>query len=326
MAFRDLTQGLDNLYTTTWENRLDTVKDQIYDATPFFFYLRDKGKIQHVSGGRFIAEPLRYAKTDNVAWIGKGEAVSLNDTEFLTEAHFDWRYQAVPIVRFGVDDQKNRGKMQVINLMNAKLDNAQDSAVDNFETRLFAAAGSKSVGIDGLQLLVADDPTAGTIGGIDRSLAANSFFRNQTTDLGGSSFATNGIAAMRTMLNNCRNNLRSDTPDLIISGQEPYEFYEDTVEDRHRIVGSQKMLDAGFENTAYKGITMMWSPSCAARMYFLNTRFIRLVVDPMLEFSMTDWKQIPDQPNDRAAQIVTASQLTTSRPRVNGVIFDIDTA
>ena len=322
--FRNLTQGLDNLYTTTWENRQAGVADQIFDATPFFFYLRDKGKIKHVSGGRYIAEPLRYAKMDNVVWIGKGGTVSLNETEFLTEAHYDWRYQAVPLVRFGVDDQKNRGKMAVMNFMNTKLDNAMDTAVDAFETRLFAAAGGETTGFDGLQLMVADDPTTGTVGDVDR--ATYSWFRNQFKDLTGSSFATNGIAEMRTMLNNCRNNLRSDSPDLIVTGQSPYEYYEDTVEDRHRITGSQKMLDAGFENVAYKGLVMIWSPSCADRMYFLNTKFLSLVIDPFMEFDMTEWKAIPDQPNDRAAQLVTACQMTMNRARCQGVIFNIDTA
>lgn len=324
MAFNTLSEALDNLYTTTWQNMKDSVKDQIFDATPFYFWMREKGKIDNVEGGRFITEPLRYAKNDNVVWLGKGGAVSLNDGEFLTVAKFDWRYLVASVVRFGVDDQQNRGKNQIINLMNAKLDNARDSQVDTLETRLAAGAGSQSTGMDGLQLLVADDPTTGAVGGIDPS--TYTWWRNQTKNMTGLSFATNGISNMRTMLNNTRNNLNSDSPDLILSGQTPYEYYEDTVETRHRIIGSQKMLDAGFENLAYKGIPMVWSPSIATRMYFLNTNHLRLTIDPMLDFDMTDFKPIPDQPNDKAAQIVTAIQLVTGRRRCQGVMFNIDTA
>jgi len=324
MAFNTLSEALDNLYTTTWQNMKDSVKDQIFDATPFYFWMREKGKIDNVEGGRFITEPLRYAKNDNVVWLGKGGAVSLNDGEFLTVAKFDWRYLVASVVRFGVDDQQNRGKNQIINLMNAKLDNARDSQIDTLETRLAAGAGSQSTGLDGLQLLVADDPTTGAVGGIDPS--TYTWWRNQTKNMTGLSFATNGISNMRTMLNNTRNNLNSDSPDLILSGQTPYEYYEDTVETRHRIIGSQKMLDAGFENLAYKGIPMVWSPSIATRMYFLNTNHLRLTIDPMLDFDMTDFKPIPDQPNDKAAQIVTAIQLVTGRRRCQGVMFNIDTA
>lgn len=324
MTFRTFSQAVDNLYTTTWENRKDRLADQIFDAIPFFMWMRDNGRIEFEDGGRFIAEPLRYAKMDNVVWIGRGGSVSLNDTEFLTEAHFDWRYQAVPVVRYGVDEQKNRAKHLIKRIVDTKIDNVMDTAADNFETRLFSTAGGVTTGIDGLQLLVADDPTTGTVGNIDR--ATYTWFRNKFDDMTGSSFATNGISNMRTMLNNVRNNLGSDAPDIIVSGQDPYEYYEDTVEDRHRIIGSQRLLDAGFENLAYKGIPMFWSPSCGDRMYFLNTKYLRLVVDRQMNFDMTNWKEIPEQPNDRVAQVVTAAQLTMSRARCQGVIFGIDTA
>lgn len=320
-----LTETLDNLYTTTWQHMKETLRDNIFDATPFFFWLKDKGKLKDVSGGRFLTEPVQFAKNDNVQWIGKGGTVPLNDFEFATIAKFDWRYLTASIVRFGVDDQQNRGKMQIINLMNAKMENSKNALIDEMETRLFAAAGSASTGIDGLQLLVADDPTTSTtIGGINQN--TESWWRNQEHDLTGSSFAANGIAEMRTMLNECSNNLRMDTPDIIVSGQTPFEWYEDEVLDFYRVT-SNKLADAGFQNQTFKGIPMVWSPSCAnTRMYFLNTNFITFVKDPMMDFEMTEWKPIPDQVNDRAAQIVLAGQFTISRRRPQGIIFNIDTA
>jgi len=319
-----LTEAVDNLYTTTWQNMKDTVRDQIYDATPFWFFMKDKGKIEHVSGGRFLTEPLRYAKNDNVVWIGKGGTVNLSDKEFLTVAKYDWRYIVGTIVRFGVDDQQNRARNLIINLMNAKLDNIQDSLIDTLESALAQGTGGVTTGIDGLQAAVADDPTTGTYGGIDSSTFT--WWRNKVKDMTGLSFATNGIAEMRTLLNNCMNNLRQDAPDLILSGQTPYEFYEDTVLDFYRTTNN-KLADAGFLNQTFKGIPMVWSPAVAnTRMYFLNTNFLKIVVDPMLEFEMTEWKPIPEQVNDRAAQIVTAIQVVASRRRTHGVLFDIDTA
>lgn len=322
-AVQSLTEAVDNLYTTTWQNMKDTVRDQIYDATPFWFWMKEKGRIERVSGGRFLTEPLRYAKNDNVTWIGKGGTVSLSDKEFLTAAKFDWRYLVGTIVRFGVDDQQNRAKNLIINLMNAKLDNTQDSLIDTLETALFQGAGGVSTGIDGLQLAVADDPTAAAYGGINGS--TYTWWQNKKTDMTGLSFATNGISKMRTLLNNTMNNMRQDAPDLILSGQSPFEYYEDAVLDFYR-VSNNKLADAGFMNQTFKGIPMVWSPSCSdQRMYFLNTNFLKIVVDPMMEFEMTEWKPIPEQVNDRAAQVISAIQLVCSRRRTQGVLFDIDT-
>ena len=321
MPVRNLTEALDNLYTTTWQNMKESLVDQIFDATPFWFWLKEHGGLESVSGGRYITEPLRYAKSDKVKFIGKGGTVSLGDYEFITIANYEWRYLVDSIVRFMVDEQKNRGRNRIINLMQSKLDNSKDSLIDQIETTLFAA--QSGLAFNGLQDLVADDPTTGIVGGVDP--ATYTWWQNKTKDMVGSSFAINGQAEMRTMLNNCGNNIRGDSPNIILSGQTPYERYEDSVQEQKRIV-NKKMGDAGFTNIEFKGIPLVWSPSCAnTRMYFLNTKFLKFNFDPMLNFDMTEWKAIPDQVNDKAAQVVLAGNLLTSRRRVHGVLFNQDT-
>jgi hypothetical protein len=333
MAAGTLTETLDNLYTSTWQNMKDTLADQIFDALPFWYWLKDKGKMETVEGGRFITEPLQFDKTDSVKWIGRGGTASMNDFQFMTVAKYDWRYLVGSITRFGIDDQQNRGKNQIINLMNSKMDNVKNGLISEFESRLFGAAGSIVAGtttaenpaIDGLQWLVADDPTSGsnTVGGIDPS--ANTWWQNKRTNATGKSFATYGISLMRTLLNNTANNLRQDTPDIILSGQTPYEYYEDTVLPVYR-VSNNKLGDMGFQNIQFKGIPMIWSPSCAStRMYMLNTNYIKYIYDPMMFLDMTSWKDIPNQVNDRVSQIITACAFTISRRRCQGVLFNIDT-
>lgn len=321
---RVLTEQLDNLYTTTWQNMKSTVADQVFDATPFFFWLRDKGRFRTEQGGRFITEPLQYDKNENVTWIGKGGTVSMHDFEHLTIAQYHWRYLVANIVRFGVDDQQNRGKNQIISLMNSKLENTQNSLISTVEQRLFGSAGGVDTGFDGLQNMVADDPTQSVeVGSINQ--ADYGWWRNQTENMTGVSFAASGVARMRNMLNRCQNNLAMDRPDIIVSGQTPYEWYEDELLDFYRITNN-KLGDAGFENQVFKGLPMVWSPSCSnERMYFINTNFLYFVYDPIMYFDMTEWKPIPDQPNDRAAQIVTACSMVTSRRRVHGVLRGLNT-
>lgn len=320
-----LSEALDNLYTTTWQQMKGTVRDQIFDSTPFWFWMKDKGKLKTAEGGRFLTEPLQYAKNDNVSWVTKGGTVKLNDFEHLTIAQYNWRYLVGSIVRFGVDDQQNRGKHKIISLMQSKLDNTQNSLISEMETQLFGGAGASDASIDGLQNLVADDPTAAAnVGAIAQG--TYSWWRNQTKDLSGKSFATDGISAMRTILNSAGNNLKMDFPDIIVSGQTPFEWYEDVNLGYYQIL-SNKLADAGFMSQQFKGIPMVWSPSCAnTRMYFLNTNFIFFQYDPMMNFDMTEWKPIPDQVNDRAAQIVLAGAMTVSRRRCQAVIFGLDTA
>ena len=320
-----LSEALDNLYTTTWQNMKSTLVDQIFDSTPFWFWMKENDALESVQGGRFLTEPLRYAKSERVKFIGKGGTVDLSDQEFLTEAVDDWKYLVDSIVRFGTDDQKNRGKNMIINFMNAKLDNSKDSLVDKVEETLFSDNSANSLIWNSLLNLVPDDPTSSTtVHGINQS--THSWWRSKATTMAGFSFAIHGHARMRTLLNDTSNNKGQDKPNIIVSGQTPYEYYEDTVVEQKRIV-NKKLGDAGFENIQFKGIPMVWSPACAnTRMYFLNTRFLKFKFDPMMNFDMTEWKPIPEQVNDRAAQIMLAGNLMTSRRRCQGVLHTIDTA
>lgn len=347
MAVPTLTQFLDNLYTTTWQNRMEGVADNVFNATPFWFWLKDKGKLRPQRGGRFIEENLEYATNNNVQWVDKGSVVPLNDYEFLTIAQFQWRYLSVNIVRFGVDEQKNAGKAKIMSLMNAKLDNSEASLITEFETRLTDGPGTISSGtttyqaqaFDGLNCLVADDPTSNlggngiAVGAIDSSQATYSWWRNQTINMTGISFNTGGVARMRTILNNCMNNRREDRPDIILTDQHTYENYEATVLPYYRAI-NRKLGDASFENQTFKNIPMVWTPSIpgeasaspvAGHMYFLNTSFLSLIYDPASWFDMTEWKAIPDQINDRVAQIICSCAFTTNRRRVHGVIYGLNT-
>ena len=329
---QSLTEVFDNLYTTTWQNMKDTLVDNIFSATPFWYWLRDKGKMKTEQGGRFLTEPIVFDKSDNVKWTGKGGTMPMNDKQILTLAKYDWRYLAGSIVRFGVDDQQNRGKNEILSFMNAKLENLKLALITELEIRLFGGSGATSAGtttedypaFDGLQTLVADDPTASaSVGGIPQD--TNTWWRNQSVDMNTLSFATFGVSKMRTMLNNCMNNQKMDQPDILISDQSSYEFYEDVVLSHFR-TQNLKLADAGFQNQVFKGIPWVWSPSCTQRIYFLNTRFINFVYDPMMFFDMTEWKPIPNQINDRTAQTITACALTTSRRKVMGVLKNVNTA
>src|SRR5687767_1225946 len=141
-----LTEALDNLYTTTWQNMRDTVRDNIFNALPYWFWLKEKGRMETVEGGRFLTEPLQYDKSDAVRWIGRGGTAPMSDFQFLTIAKYDWRYLVGSIVRFGVDDQQNRGRNEILSLMNSKMDNVKNSLATEMETRLFGAKGTVVAG------------------------------------------------------------------------------------------------------------------------------------------------------------------------------------
>jgi len=321
-----VTEVLDDLYTTTWQNRRPGLEDNIFTATPFWWYMKEKGKLKGIRGGKWIEEALAYAMNTTVQWIVKGGSVQMNDFKFMTDAIFNWRYLTANVLRYGVDEQQNSGSPKILDWVQQKLDNTEMSLVNTLETALAGGAGAATNQIDGLQFIVPDSANVASatynLGGIDPSIYT--WWQNQAITMSGLSFSVYGIANMRHLLNLCMNNQRMDAPDIIVSDMTSYEYYEDTALPQLRFE-DRAFADMGFQSQTYKKIPMIWTPAITARMYMLNTRFLNFYYDTEYFFDMTNWKDIPNQVNDRAAQIITACAFTTNRRRVMGVLDTINT-
>jgi len=314
------TQTVDNLFTSTWSLRRKEAIEQAFLKTPFAFWLKEKGRIEHISGYTRIEIPLDYASNETIRWIGKGDTVPIQDKEFLTMAYEEWKSVAVSIPRYGIEDQRNRGQAQVIRLIESRINAAERALWEDFE-RVFFADGTGDKEPNGLRNIVADLPTSGTLHGIDR--AVYPWFRNQYKAATGS-FAIYGLSDMRTLLNTCLKYSKAEIQDIVIvTDQNCYEYYEDEVLEMKRSV-NQTLADAGFENIQFKGRPIFWSPFApSAKMYFINTQYLKLITDEEYFMQMTEWKPIPDQVNDRVCQILCTQNLISSRPVVHGVLHTI---
>jgi len=313
-----LTEQLDSLYTTTWQLMRKEAIDNIFKATPFWFWLTAKERRRTEQGGRWIGVPLEYRKNETVQSFGKGDTISTQDTDPLTMAKYDWKYVAGTIVRYYQDDQQNRGKAQIMSLAKAKFRNLEQSLIDKLEADLFGdGTGNSGKDIHGLGLLVSEDGT-GVVGGINAS--TETWWKNKYKNMVDRDPTTYLLSDMRTMFNDCSKG--NDTPTIIVTDQSSYELYEDEVMEQKQIV-NKELGDAMFENVLFKGRPVVWSPSCPeGTMYFLNDRYLEWVADEAINFEMTDWK--PAQNNlDRVAQIAVAGNLICSARSRQGVLFNI---
>lgn len=325
MANPTRTEQLDDLYTSTWNNRKSEVTDNIFTATPTFKLLKSKGGIKlNGTGGRYLEIPLSYAKNATVASLDKGDTISISDTKFLTVAQYEWKFVAGSIVRYYVDDAKNKSKQQHLSLVNAKIDNLERSMVDKFETMIFADNDLTSTkDINGFGSLVDYTPTvARTVGNIPQT--TYTWWANKQAAATGSA-SVYLLSDMRSMFNNCGVGQASDNPDMLITTQAVYEYYEDEVQEQKQIV-NQTSGDAMLITVTFKGVPLVWSSACTAGyMYFLNSKYIGLNVDPDINMSATEWKVIPNQ-LDRVQQVVWKGNLIASRRASLGVLGGITTA
>lgn len=321
MATPSLTESLDSLYTTTWQSVKKQVTDNVFTATPFFYEMYKADNIEREDGGRFIEEPLMYAKNSTIDWFGSGGTLSIADVDPLTMSVWNWRNLGGSVVRIWTDDMANSGIHKRIDLMNAKLENLRLSLVDKLETNLFTA--QTGIAMTGLPDIVEDNAAASqskSPGSLSKS--TYSWWRNQRAASSGS-FATYGESDMRTMFNNC--SIGNDHPDLILTTQTVFEYYEAEAGDKQQIQNSDA-AKLGFVSFAFKGSNIYFSPQCGSGLlYMLNLKYLKLKIDKKADFEMTEWKNIPNQ-LDRVAQIVTRMELVCRNCRMQGLISGITTA
>lgn len=217
---------------------------------------------------------------------------------------------AASVVRWFTEDQQNRAQAAAIRLVEAKLDAAERAVYEELERVMFAD-GTGTDEPNGLQNLISTSPTTGTVHGLNR--ATYDWWRNQTKTASGSA-SVYLVGDMRTCLNDMIKYSKSELRDIIlVTDQTTYELYEDVCLEM-KILSNTMLADAGFDNVVFKGKPFIWCPSApSGKIYFINPQYLKLVCDENFFMEMTDWKQIPDQPFDKVAQIVCALNLTVRR-------------
>lgn len=265
---------------------------------------------------------MEYGSNETIQWITKGDTVPIADNELATMAYENWKHVSVSLIRWMPDEQQNRGKAKIIDLMKLKLGAAERSLNEEFERVMFAdGTGVKEP--NGLQNIVSAAPTTGTLHGINRATAGNEYFRNQQKTASGAA-SLYLVSDMRTCMNDIMAYSRAEIRDItIVTTQAVFELYEEEGYEIYQL-NNNALFDAGFDTLRYRGRPVIWCPSApSGNMYFINAAYLSLVCDEEWWMLMTDWKTIPNQPHDRVAQITCTCNMVCNRPIVQKVLTGI---
>ena len=274
--------NVDEITTTTLRNRSGKLADNVTKNNALLLRLSKKGNLKTKSGGRTIVQELEYAENSTFQYYSGYDTLNIAVSDVFTAAEFDWKQAAVSVSISGLEQLKNGGKEQVIDLLESRIKNAERTMKNNIANGIYSdGTGSGSKQIGGLQLLLADSPSSGTVGGINR--ATWSFWRNivfdATTDGGVASSTTN----MQSYMNRLWVQLvrGTDRPDLIVADNTYYRQYLESLQAIQRIA-SDEMAQAGFQSLKYMDADVVLDGGYGGNapsqhMYFLNTDFIYFV-------------------------------------------------
>jgi len=270
--------GLDEITTTTLRYRSGKLRDNMSKNIALLMRLQQKENIAPVSGGRSIVEELEYAENSTFMYYSGDESLNISASDVFTSAEFDWKQAAVAVKINGLELLKNSGREKVIDLLEARIKNAEKTMLNNLSTGVYSdgtGTGGKQIG--GLQLLVSDAGT-GTVGGINSS--TYSFWRNAIYD-----FSSNSVAASSTTIQDAMNSLylsisrNRDVPDLIVADNLYFGYYWKSLQAIQRIT-DDKMASAGFQTLKFMNADVVYDggfsgTAPSAHMYFLNTDYLK---------------------------------------------------
>lgn len=271
--------NLSEIITTTLRNRTGKLADNVTKNNAILFRLKQKGRVKPASGGRTIVQELEYAENGTFMFYSGYEPLNVSTSDVITAAEFDWKQAACAVTISGLEELQNASDEKIIDLMEARIGNAEKTMSNNIALGMYAngtGTGGKEIG--GLQLLVADSPGSGTVGGISR--LTYSFWRNYSFDATTDGLAAATSANIQSYMNRVYLAIARgrDHPDLIMADNNYYRLYLESLQTIQRVTNTE-MASAGFDNLKYMGADVVYDGGIGGgcptnHMYFLNTDYI----------------------------------------------------
>jgi hypothetical protein len=293
--------NFDQVLSTTLANYRSQLTDNVFTARPLTYQLMDKGRIRMLNGGTKIVEPLIYGENSTVASYSGYDSLSLTPQEGISAAEYEWKQYAASIAISGIEEAKNNGEQEIINLLEAKIMQAEESMRESFN-RMFFANGTGNSGKDwnGLGNLV---ESGNTVGGINSATAGNEFWRSKEENTA----TALTLAQMSSIYNSV--SVGNDHPDTLLTTQTLFEKYEALLQPNLRYTDT-KTADAGFQNLLFKAAPVMYDVHCDTGVfYFLNTKYLTLVGHSSKWFAQTEFIK-PEDVDARYALIMCYGNLT----------------
>ena len=318
--------NLSEIITTTLRNRSGVLQDNTTKNNAVLTELSKRGRIKPVDGGRNIIEEMDYNENATFMWYSGYDQLNVAPSDVITAAEYNYAQAAVAVSMSGLEELQNSGREQVIDLLEGRIENAMRTMANNLSLGIYSDGtgyGGRQIG--GLQALIADNPTVGTVGGINRANWV--FFRNQkysgVADGGAAVSATNIQSYMNQLYLRCSRG--ADKPSLLLADNNFFNFYWQSLQAIQRIT-TDGAGQAGFANLKYMGSDVIFDGGigggCPANhMYFINPSYMKYRPHRSRNMVPIGGERLSVNQDAMVKLIGWAGNLTLSNALLQGVLF-----
>lgn len=315
------------MVTTTLRHVGKDLADNVSEHNALLRWMKDNGKIETISGGYEIQEPLMYAENGTFERFSGYDQLNTSASDVLTSAKFDWKQSALHVTASGREIMQNSGKEAMKNLVKARKKVAMITGANNLSRDLYSS-GSLANQIGGLANVIQTDGS-GTVGGFNS--ATYSWWANKYREMTGTNLAASPSAANAASLRADMNALwlsctrGTDKPQLIMSSNDMYALFELGLQENQRY-STSKMAEAGFESLKYKSASVVHDEntnfaSTAEKMFFINCDYLKLKQHRDAQWT-PDAEKRPTNQDAVVVPIYWMGALCVSNRARQGVLFD----
>lgn len=311
---------------------LDRVQPQIADnisqRIPLFHMLQEQGRKIYATGAKIRVPLLGEFNTTAKGYIGS-DTFDTTYQDNVTPAFYDMKSIAATATIYGTDLADASGPEAVIDILTTKIESAIIALQNLVATDIFSTHGETELRhLTGLRNIISATPGTGSTGRIDR--ATWTWWQNQTADVA-SAFATNGRVRMMQLYNLCYDGVNN--VDLIILTRSAFENYERNttatvvynLPNEGDTARNVTYADQGVQQQRYKGSIVVFDDKCPANNgFFINSRYLKLYVNPQRDFATRDFV-MPHNQDVMTSAIMFRGNLVANNLRFLGNLLNADT-
>ena len=113
--------NFDEILSTTLKNYIPKLTDNIFSARPLFYALTNGQTIRRINGGAKIVVPVIYGTNSTAGSYSGTDTISVTAQTGISAAEYDWKQYAATVTINGIEEAKNNGEAQIIDLLEGKI-------------------------------------------------------------------------------------------------------------------------------------------------------------------------------------------------------------
>jgi len=284
--------NIGQLAATTLEYYEPSIADNIFKDHVLLNHMKANDGTKMYSGGKTLRVPLMYGANSTVKAFKGLDSLDLNYQEGIDSAEYDYKFYNVAITFTLTDNLMNSGKEQVLDLLEAKIKQAEMSLAERLNNDLFNGAVSDTKEITGLDTIVLASGTYGGIAG-----GTYSWWLSEVDSTG----ETLTIADARHNKNHANLGAGGKKVSIGVTTQTLYEKYISLLTASYMVnpvkgKETTRLGDGGFSAVEFDGIPVVYDEDCTSTVWFwLNMDALKLGIHRDANFKVIKKSEPTDQ-------------------------------